>query len=125
MTVTESEELVTFLREHVGDHLRSVLYYDDDVSDLLYVRDDVADAYNENGRTNVIQDMRLEAIEKAHQEDLYVHGSLNCTIRCFEDAVEMHFVHGERSGTAVALDGEVFAVQNSFIGRCLEVMGQG
>jgi hypothetical protein len=68
--------------------------------------------------------MRLEAIEKSHQEDLYVHGSLNCTIRCFEDAVEMHFVHGERFSTAVALDGEVFAVQNTFVGRCLEVMGQ-
>ncbi len=66
--------------------------------------------------------MRLEAIERAHQEDLYIHGSLNCTIRCFEDAIEMHFTHGELCGTAVALDGEAFAVQNTFVGTCLDIM---
>lgn len=123
-TATESKELVTFLRDKVGDHLRSVLYYDDDTRDLLYIRDDVADAYDERGRADVLRDMRLEAIEKAHQEDLYIHGSLDCTIRCFDDAVEMHFIHGEACGTAVALDSEVFAVHNTFVGRCLDVMGQ-
>ncbi|WP_266076459.1 DUF7522 family protein [Haladaptatus caseinilyticus] len=123
-TATESKELVSFLQDRVGDHLRSVLYYDDDTHELLYIRDDVADAYDERARVDVLRDMRLEAIEKAHQEDLYIHGSLDCTIRCFDDAVEMHFIHGEARGTAVALDSEVFAVHNTFVGRCLEVMGQ-
>ena len=118
----QSEELVEFLRDAVGDHLRSVLYYDDDGGDLLYMRDDVADDYSHREREDVLRDMRLEAIERVHQEDLYVHGSLNCTVRCFDDAVEMHFAHGDTSGTAVALDSEVFAVHNTFIGQCLDLM---
>lgn len=121
-TATESKELVTYLQEHVGDLLRSVLYYDADSCELLYIRDDVADAYDERERADVRRDMRLEAIEKSHQEDLYNHGSLNCTIRCFDDAIEMHFTHGELCGTAVALDGEAFAVQNTFVGACLDIM---
>jgi hypothetical protein len=118
----KSKELVRFLREHVGDLLRSVLYYDVDSCGLLYIRDDVADTYDERERANVLRDMRLEAIEKSHQEDLYFHGPLDCTIRCFEDAIEMHFLHGERCGTVVALDGEAFAVQNTFVGSCQNIM---
>ncbi|KZN25860.1 hypothetical protein A4G99_05455 [Haladaptatus sp. R4] len=123
-TTTESRELVTYLQTHVGDLLRSVLYYDADSCELLYIRDDVADAYDEQERADVRRDMRLEAIEKSHQEDLYNHGSLNCTIRCFDDAIEMHFTHGELCGTAVALDGEAFAVQNTFVGACLDIMNE-
>ncbi|WP_227376413.1 hypothetical protein [Haladaptatus halobius] len=51
-TASESKELVAFLREQVGEHLRSVLYYDDSDWDVLFVCDDVADAYDErNART--------------------------------------------------------------------------
>ena len=122
MSVTSSEALTEFLRNRVGDHLRSVIYYDDDGGEVLYVRDDVADQYTDDDIDQVVRDVRLEAVEKPHQESLYEHGPLNCTVRSFEDAVEMHFPHDETSGTAVALDGEVFAIHNTFIGQCLDAM---
>jgi len=122
MSVASAEALTEFLRERVGDHLRSVIYYDDDGGEVLYVREDVADQYTTDDIENVVRDVRLEAVEKPHQEDLYSHGPLNCTVRSFEDAVEMHFPHDETSGTAVALDGEVFAIHNTFIGQCLDAM---
>ncbi|WP_135851146.1 DUF7522 family protein [Halorussus salinus] len=124
MSVTSAEALTTFLRDRVGDHLRSVIYYDDDGGDVLYVRDDVADEYTERDIKEVVRDVRLEAVEKPHQEDLYAHGPLNYTVRSFEDAVEMHFLHDETSGTAVALDREVFASHDTFIGECLDVIDQ-
>src|SRR6056297_1653070 len=105
MSVASSEALTEFLRERVGDHLRSVIYYDDDGGEVLYVRDDVADQYTDDDIDQVVRDVRLEAVEKPHQESLYEHGPLNCTVRSFDDAVEMHFPHDETSGTAVALDG--------------------
>jgi hypothetical protein len=122
MSVTSAESLTEFLKERVDDHLRSVIYYDDDGGDVLYVRDDVADEYTERDVAEVVRDVRLEAVEKPHQEDLYAHGSLNYTVRSFEDAVEMHFLHDETSGTAVALDGEVFASHDTFIGECLDAI---
>jgi hypothetical protein len=122
MSASSAEALTEFLRECVGDHLRSVIYYDDGGGEVLYVRDDVADQYTDDDVAEVVRDVRLEAVEKTHQEDLYAHGPLNATVRCFDDAVEMHFPHDETSGTAVALDGGVFAIHNTFIGRCMEVM---
>ncbi|MFC4551616.1 MULTISPECIES: DUF7522 family protein [Halorussus] len=122
MSPSRSETLTDFLRNRVGDHLRSVLYYDESGGELLYIRDDVADRYSKTEVADVERDVRLEAVDKPHQEDLYDHGALNATVRCFDDAVEMHFPHDETSGTAVALDGEVFAIHNTFVGKCMELM---
>jgi SpoVK/Ycf46/Vps4 family AAA+-type ATPase len=122
MSETPSEALTEFLKDYVGDHLRSVMYYDEAGADIVYVRDDVAEQYTDEDVEEVVHDVRLEAVEKPHQESLYAHGSMNVTVRCFEDAVEMHFPHDEKSGTAVALDGEVFAIHNTFIGQCLDAM---
>ncbi|WP_115865694.1 DUF7522 family protein [Halorussus litoreus] len=121
-TGTPAEALTEFLREYVGDHLRSVIRYDEDDSEVLFVRDDVADEYTDDDVVQVVRDVRLEAVEKPHQESLYAHGQLNATVRCFDDAVEMHFAHDETSGIAVALDGEVFAIHNTFLGQCMDAM---
>lgn len=117
-----SESLTEFLKECVGDHLRSVIFYDDHGGEVLYVRDDVADKYTDEDIHEVVQDVRLEAVEKPHQESLYAHGSLNCTLRSFGDAIELHFPHDKTSGTAVALDGEVFPMHNTFVDQCLDAM---
>jgi len=122
MSETPSEALTEYLRDRVGEHLRSVLAYDGDGGELLYVRDDVADQYSEAEIANIVREVRLEAIEKPHQEDLYAHGSMNCTVRSFEDAVEIHLPRDETSGTVVAFDAEVFAIHNTFFGRCVDLL---
>jgi len=119
---TPAEALTEFLHEYVGDHLRSVIRYDETGGEILYVRDDVADQYTDEEVEEIVRDVRLEAVQKAHQEDLYEHGPLNATVRSFDDAVEMHLPRDETTGVAVALDGEVFAAHNTFLGRCMELM---
>lgn len=122
MSENPSKALTEFLKGHVGQHLRSVLRYDDQGGEFLYLRDDVAEQYSDDEIEDVVREARLEGIDRHHQESLYDHGSLDCTVRSFEEAVEMHFARDETSGTAVALDGEVFAVHNTFLGRCIELM---
>ncbi|PSP54789.1 hypothetical protein BRC82_08635 [Halobacteriales archaeon QS_1_67_19] len=122
MSERPSEALTEFLQECVGEHLRSVIFYEEDDTEIVYVRDDVADQYTDEEVERIVREVRLEAVEKPHQESLYEHGPLNCTVRWFEDAVEMHFTHDETSGTAAAMDGEVFAIHDTFIGRCMDAM---
>jgi len=119
---SRAEALTKSLREYVGDGLRSVLRYDEDGEELVYVRDDVADDYSETEVDQVFRDVRLEAVEKPHQEDLYEHGSLDCTVRWFDDAVEVHFPHDETSGTAVALDHEVLTDEDTLLHKCIELV---
>ncbi|WP_135826127.1 DUF7522 family protein [Halorussus ruber] len=122
MSENSSEALAEFLKARVGDHLRSVIFYDDEGGEVVYVRDDVADQYTDEDVAEVVRDVRLEAVDKPHQESLYTHGSLECTLRSFGDAVELHFPHDETCGTAVALDSEVFPMHNTFVERCLDAM---
>lgn len=119
------EPLVEFLLGQVGENLRSVVRYDTDGYDIVYVREDVGDQYSEADLEAVARDLGIDAFEKGHQEGLYVHGALNCTVRCFDDAIEMNFLFEHGDGIAVSLDGETFATQQTFIGKCLDLVDAG
>lgn len=125
MLTTEkpSGRLTDFLENRAGDHLRSVLRYDADEKNVVHVRDDVADEYSDDEVAAVMQDLRLEAIEKSYQENLYDHGGLNCTVRCFDDAIELHFPRDETAGTVVALDADVLEAEATFVGECMDALG--
>ena len=114
--------LADFLREQVGDGLRSVIYHEPDDYEVVYVRDDV-DHDSEGNIDDIVADLWADSYEQGIREDLRGYGQLNCTVWVFEEAIEMHFVADERRGIAVALDTETFLAQSSFIGRCLGVAG--
>lgn len=122
MSDTPSNTLADFLRDRLGDDLRSVFHYCHDECHIVYVRDDVVEAYAPGEISDVVEDARLEAVDKPRQEDLYVHGGLRCTVRLFEDAVELHFPHDETCGTAVALDRESLSLADGVVGECLELL---
>lgn len=119
MSVEIAERLRTLLSESTGDLLRSVAYYDDEGYEVVYLRDDVADEYDEDEIDEAFEDVRLEALTKPRQEDLYTHGRLECVVRCFSEAVEMHFDLTETTGVAAALDREVMESGSQFLGECL------
>lgn len=123
MSRAAARDLSAFLQEQVGDNLRSVAYYDADDYDVVYLRDDVADEYTETDHERVGRDVRLENVERHLQEDLYVHGDLQCTVRCFEDAVEMHFALDDATGVTAALDAEALTAHRTFVGQCLDIAG--
>jgi hypothetical protein len=123
MVPPEVDQLVTFLRDRVGENLRSVVYYDGEEYDVAYLQEDVREQYSADEMEEVVEDLGFEALTKPMQEELYVHGSLNCTVKCFEDAIEMNFPFSEREGVAVSLSGEAFVTQQTFIGKCMETVG--
>lgn len=114
--------LAAFLREQVGDGLRSVIYYDPEGYEVVFVREDVT-GYDDRTVEDIVTDLRADSYEQDIREDLHGHGSVNCTVWVFEEAIEMHFVAGERRGLAVALDAETFLAQRTFVGECLRVAG--
>lgn len=114
--------LADFLREQVGDGLRSVIYHDRDEYEVVFVRDDVDD-YDGEGIDDIVADLWADSHEQAIREDIRGYGPLNCSLWVFDEAIEMHFVADDRRGIAVALDTETFLAQSSFVRRCLGVAG--
>lgn len=125
MTPPHATDLVEFLQDTVEDALRSVIHYHEDGHEVVYVREDIAPQYSDEEITDIVQDLGIEAFGKSMQEKFYVHGDLHCTVRCFEDAIEMNFLANQREGIAVALDAEAFAANRTFIGKCMDIAGTG
>lgn len=123
MAPRDPERLTEFLKSEVGDELRSVIYYDEDTFDLVYARDDVREQYTESELEDVRQDLGITSFGKPALEGLYVHGDLQSTVHCFEDAIEMQFLLSDTEGIAVGLDPAAFVTHRTFIGRCLEEAG--
>lgn len=123
MAPANPEQVATFLQKEVGDELRSVIYYDEDTFDVVYARDDVRDQYSESELEQVRQELGVASFGKPALEDLYVHGELNCTVHCFDEAIEMQFIASDTEGISVGLDPAAFVTHRTFIGRCLEEAG--
>ena len=123
MAPANPERVATFLEQEVGDELRSVIYYDETTFDLVYVRDDVREQYSERDLERVRQELGVASFGKPALEDLYVHGDLQCTVQCFQEAIEIHFLASDTESIAVGLDPAAFVTHRTFIGRCLEEAG--
>lgn len=111
--------LVQFLQEEINDHLRSVIHYDDDGFEVIYVRHDVAAEYTDDDINEVIQDLGMEAFGKPVQENLYDHGELQCTMRWFDDGIELNFLASDTEGVAIGLSGKTFLEHQTFLGKCM------
>lgn len=119
------QELATFLKHEVGSLVRSITYFHEDGREVLHIRDDVADQYSENEIQTVFTDLSFDSLGKKHTEQMYVHGKLSCIVRHFAEAIELHFPHGEKSGTAVALDPTAINDLGSIIQDCLSKLYDG
>lgn len=117
---TTNNDFVEFLRKEAGDYLRSILYFDGQNHEVAYVRDDVAEEYTERDRERIVESLLAEASARNREEELYVHGELNCIVRSFDRAVELHFPKGVHSGTAVALEPDAARDLSGLIASILE-----
>lgn len=104
MASATANRLYEQFEERFDEELRSVSYYDSDGNDIVYLREDIGDQYEKGERQRVFREARLEAIGNEHQESMYRHGSLQCTLRCFEDATELHAIVSETEGILAAVD---------------------
>lgn len=123
MAADNVERFTDHLQDRLGDDLRSVGWYAEDEYEVVYARDDVIEEYTAEEIEDVFRDLGVESLEKDLLEDMYGHGRLNCTVRCFEEAIEMHFVADQGEGIAVALEPAAFIAHETFIGECMRLAG--
>lgn len=102
----EADRVREQLEYRFGDDLRSVGYYDEGDSEHIYVRSDIESEYDCSDIENVFRDVRLEAIDQDHQESLYIHGDLQCILRCFEKAIELHLLKDQQRGVIAAIEAD-------------------
>lgn len=100
----EADRVREQLEYRFGEDLRSVGYHKGDKNDHVYIREDIENKYDESDLKRVFQTARFEAIDQDHQESLFVHGELQCVLRCFEKAVELHLIKSEREGVVAAVE---------------------
>lgn len=119
-----TSRLAAYLRTELGDDLRSVIHYDAGAYELVYVRDDVRERCSRNDLDEVVRELDIETREKKIKENLYAHGELDCTIRCFERGIEIQFVIGDQwaEGIAVGLEREALDRVDVLVGECLEII---
>lgn len=119
MSKDTAQRLVDILHEWADEYLRSVAYFEKNKRDIIYIREDIKESYTEEDQAEVFNDLSFDALGKERQEDLYTHGDLNCIARWFDDAIELHFPHDKRSGTAVALEPHAVLDLEGLINACL------
>ena len=117
-----AKELVPFVQHRAGDLVRSVVYFDQNARTVLYARDDITDHHSEDEIDVIFNDLSFDALGKTHTEQVYPHGALNCIVRCFDGAIELHFPHGEESGSAIALEPNAVTDLEGLINDCLDVL---
>lgn len=104
MTTSDPNDFVAHLQQEAGDYLRSVIYFDGQDHEVAYARENLRDEYTDRDYERIVESPLAESSARNQAEDLYVHGHLNCIVRSFEDAIELHFPKSAYSGTAIALD---------------------
>ena len=124
MGTVNAEQFVRFFEEKFGDSLRSVIHYQGDRYELLHLRGDVRREYTDEEIELVARDLEMESMGKMVEESRFTHGELRCRVSCFDEGIEMNFAFGQGEGIAVGLDANAFVTQETFIGRCLEMIGR-
>lgn len=118
-----AERLAEFLREELGEDLRSVIWYADGEFEVVHAREDVRAAYEADEIDELVRDLVLESLHKPTKEGLYTHGELQCVVECYDDGIEMHFVRDDGAGIAVGIEPAAFVSHRTFVGKCLERAG--
>jgi len=114
---TAGSNLVWFLKQRAGKHLRGALLYTEDSYEMLYLRDDLRRVRLQSEVDSIVA--RLREGSKETEEESFPFGDFHGSVRCFEDATLLHFpIDG--AGVAVSLDPEATTDLNTFAGQCLE-----
>lgn len=113
-----SRDLVDFLRDRAGEYLRAVVRYDRDSPELLYCRRDVGQVFSDGDVEGMVEALRRNSVDSRRLDGLDDRGNLRCTVKVFDDAVELHFPHGPEAGTVVALEPAAATRLHTFVDDC-------
>jgi hypothetical protein len=118
-------EFVRALRTQTDEAVRLVVRYQGDEHEILYARDDVRTEYGDAGLDERAEALSLRAIgdppREAELDDL---GTLEATLRWYDDALVATFPYREWSGVVAAFDREESALVDAALGELREEENQ-
>jgi len=111
-----ADNLTTYLVDRVGQDLRGVIQYDESDTKALHLRDDIRQARLQDQIDQMLRRLKPESTQA--EAAAFPFGELHVTVRCFEEAIVLHFPTGEERGIVVALEPAVATDLTSFARTC-------
>lgn len=120
-TVPPLEE---FFNKKAGEHLRSIVHYDQDNYEIVFLRNDVAAQYDNQQLDRAIDQNRLDSLTSPVYEDLFAedHGQMRCLIQCFENTIGMNFIIEDGFGAIVTLDAAAITECHGLISKAHDLL---
>lgn len=116
---TQSLKVSRFLRDRVGNDLRSVISYgEEERFDLVYYRDDLREKADELLHGDRSNEYLIESLARSAKEDSFDLGTLNGTVHFFEEATAVNIHVGEKTGVAASFDPGSVSIDKQFIDEC-------
>jgi hypothetical protein len=114
--------LVDYLTDRIGQSLRGVVRYDGNDTDTLYLRDDLKETRLQSQIDRMIERLRPESAPA--EEAAFPFGDLHVTVRCFDEAIILHFPTGRDEGVVVAVEPNVAMGLTTFAKECSELISR-
>jgi hypothetical protein len=75
MATTMASRLESYFTDQVGEHLRSIVKYEQQTFELVYLRDDLNDQYTQSELERPIDDSRMESLSRSFYTNLFSGGT--------------------------------------------------
>lgn len=117
-------QIESLFDEQADEYLRSIMVYESNQFEVVYLRDEVKVQYDTDEIEAVVDDSRMESIVAPTYDETFSsnHGELVCTVKCFENVIELNFVLDEGAGVAVALENGALADLYGIVDEIREVV---
>lgn len=98
--------LTEFAHEKVGGDLRAVVAYDEDGFDPVYLRPDVREQYSMSAIDRIMEDARLEALERPVIADTFADdlGEFTSRVKVFDRIIQVNVTLSDAEGVVIAMD---------------------
>jgi len=111
-----TDDLTEYLVDRIDQDLRGVVEYDEMDTKTLHLRDDIQQSRVQNQIGQILQRLKPETAQA--EEAAFQLGNLHVTVRCFGDAVILHFPTGRDEGVIVSLEPSVASDLTAFARTC-------
>lgn len=110
-------QLEDLLHAEIGDHLRSIVSYEEQNLQFHFLRHDIEDEYERSDFYEIFDDLILEGMARGYLESRFNAGKLQTAVYGFEEAIIFHFTADELSGVVVSVDRDTHPDFESFVSK--------
>lgn len=122
MVDAAAERVTEFLREQLGDELRTVVVVTEDDWRMAYLRDDLKAEYDSEAYSAVVDSFRLETRLLSPETDALPVGERRALIHYHENAFVLQFPFSETESLLVSVTSEAGRNLMGFIETVREVV---